>query len=65
MTPHKPNINPAGRYTISETSSLLGVNRRTVMRWRDNGTIRQLLHGVKSGRVYFQGAEIIKAWINH
>lgn len=66
MTTERPRVSPAGRYTQAQAARLLGVDRRTVMRWRDSGHIRSLdLQGCSSGRVYYKGSEILKAWANH
>mgnify|MGYP002675631878 FL=1 len=66
MTNERPKVSPTSRYCESETARLLGVNRRTIARWRESGQIRPALGmGIKSGRVYYKGTEIERAWAAH
>jgi predicted site-specific integrase-resolvase len=66
MTNERPNVSPASRYCESEAARLLGVNRRTIARWRESGHIRPMLGmGVKSGRIYYKGTEIVRVWVTH
>lgn len=65
MTPERPNVSPASRYNESEAARILGVNRRTIARWRESGQIRPTAMGIKSGRVYYKGSELQRAWAEH
>ncbi len=66
MRNERPDVSPAARYCESEAARLLGVNRRTVARWRESGQIRPIWGmGAKSGRVYYKGSEIERAWASH
>ncbi len=66
MTNERPNVSPAARYCESEAARLLGVDRRTVARWRESGQIRPVLGmGIRSGRVYYKGTEIERVWSAH
>lgn len=66
MTNERPNVSPASRYCESEAARLLGVDRRTVARWRESGQIRPVPGmGIKSGRVYYKGVEIERVWASH
>ena len=49
MTNERPNVSPSSRYNESEAARLLGANRM----------------GIKSGRVYYKGTEIERAWAAH
>ena len=40
MTNERPKVSPSSRYCESEAARLLGVNRRTIARWRESGQIR-------------------------
>ena len=52
MTNERPNVSPTSRYCEAEAARLLGVNRRTIARWRESGQIRPALGmGIKSGRL--------------
>lgn len=59
MTATKPNVNPAGRYSIAETSKALGINRSTLRRWTMAGTIRQQRRKA-TGKPFYTGLEILR-----
>ena len=48
MTNERPKVSPSSRYCESEAARLLGVNRRTIARWRESGQIRPALGMVSS-----------------
>lgn len=63
MISELPNIRPAGRYTVTQTAELLGVDRHTIARWCKAGEIRA---GASNGRRrYFKGTDIMKAYYSH
>ena len=39
MTNERPKVSPTSRYCESEAARLLGVNRRTIARWRESGSL--------------------------
>lgn len=59
MTSNEPNVSPRARYTLAETAKLLGICRRTLYNWEENGRITRTWN--KFGG-YFLGAAITKAW---
>ena len=61
MTETKPNIDPAGRYTIAKTCELLGIDRSTLHRHTKKGNIK--VHFRKcNNRPYYTGLDILKFW---
>lgn len=62
MTREAPSVLPASRYNESEAARLLGVTKRTMMRWRAAKEIRPCHIGA---RVLYKGAEITRFWLNH
>lgn len=61
ITRTKPDVNPAGRYSIDETRALLGVARSTLSEWTKKGYINCKYHKV-SMRKFYTGLEILKCW---
>lgn len=61
MTETKPNIDPAGRYTIAKTCELLGIDRSTLHRHTEKGNIK--VHFRKcNNRPFYTGLDILKFW---
>lgn len=61
----RPKINPSDRFNESEASTLLGISRRTLARWRQSGKARPIPYsGLRSGRIYYKGSELIRIWID-
>ena len=61
MTEERPEVSPAGRYTIARTCALLGIGRTTLYRHTEAGHIKsQRRKG--TGRPFYTGLEIIKFW---
>ena len=62
ITMDKPDVNPAGRYSINDTRKALGgIARSTLQQWEKRGYIRRSYF--KTGlRPFFTGLEIIKCW---
>ncbi len=61
ITMIKPDVNPAGRYSIKQTTVLLGIARSTLREWDKKGYIKSNFH--KAGlRRFYTGTEIIKCW---
>lgn len=61
MTGIKPNVQPAGRYTITETCALLGIHRNTLRRYTADGLIRCNMHKTTFSKFY-TGLEILRFW---
>lgn len=60
MTPIRPNIAPTGSYSVSQASTLLGIDRRTLRRYESAGYI--VAHLNQFGRRKYSGRELIKLW---
>lgn len=61
MTETKPNIEPAGRYTIARTCEILGIDRTTLYRHTKKGNIK--VHFRKcNNRPFYTGLDILKFW---
>lgn len=61
MTSTPPNVIPDGRYNATETSALLGINRRTLHRWVKERRIKQRFsRTVKHPR--YAGKDILALW---
>lgn len=61
MTETKPNVEPAGRYTIAKTCEILGIDRTTLYRHTKNGNIK--VHFRKcNNRPFYTGLDILKFW---
>ena len=44
MTTNRPQVALDGRYSMTETARLLGVNRKTLYRWRACGYLKTKKH---------------------
>lgn len=60
MTPIRPNIAPTGSYSVSQASTLLGIDRRTLRRYESAGYI--VAHLNQFGRRKYSGRELLKLW---
>ncbi len=61
MTGTKPNINPAGRYTIAMVCEILEIDRTTLYRHTKKGNIK--VHVRKcNNRPFYTGLDILKFW---
>ena len=58
MVNEEPKVADFGRYSIAETSKLLGIHRNTLLRWTKAGI------GVRRGtmRKFYLGREIKRFW---
>lgn len=56
-------ISPAGRYTVTQAAEALGVDRKTITRWRESGRLRGEVG--KSGRYKFKGINLISIFNKH
>lgn len=60
MTPIRPQIAYTGSYSVSQASTLLGIDRRTLRRYESAGYI--VAHLNQFGRRKYSGRELIKLW---
>ena len=56
-----PDADPKRRYTVKETSALLGMHRNTLRKYTEAGCLTPVLH-VAGRRVYYLGADINAFW---
>lgn len=61
MTSVEPRVHPDGRYNVTETAKLLGIDRATVYRWMKNGKLKNGYRRCDM-RPFFRGIEILKVW---
>ena len=59
MTPALSNVVKGGRYSTTEASQILGVNRSTLGRWIERGMIR-CGYRRHNHRRFFEGTELIR-----
>ena len=66
ITSIEPAVHPQGRYSIKETSDMLGIHRNTLYKYVRAGYIKPMFKRqrvmVNQPRVRFLGAEIIRFW---
>ena len=66
VTSEEPRVCATGRYTVKETSELLGIHRNTLRRYVKAGYIRPAYKRgrivVNQPRIRFLGSEIVKFW---
>ena len=61
MTNEEPKVADAGRYTMTETCKVLGIQRNTLRRWLQAGKIKDKFRRIDNRKV-FEGSEIKKVW---
>ena len=59
MTNHRPHVSLDGQYSITETAVILGVDRRTIYRWKDCGYLKTRKHRYNK-RPFILGREILR-----
>jgi predicted site-specific integrase-resolvase len=66
ITSIEPQLNANGRYTVKETSALLGIDRHTLSRYVKAGYIRPIFKRkpiqMNKPRIRFLGSEITRFW---
>lgn len=60
LTNEQPQVQPTSRYTIGQTTRLLGISRNTLRKYTRNGDIKSLTH--KSGKALYTGVAILAFW---
>ena len=61
MRSNEPNILMTSRYTITETSRILGIHRHTLREYTEKGLIRCGFRRA-NGRKFYLGSEIMRFW---
>ena len=61
ITAIEPNVSLNGRYSVTEASALLGIDRKTLRNHALEGRIR---FGIRrtNGRKFFCGRELLRYW---
>jgi len=62
MNIEMPQISPAGKYNTAQAAEILGVDRRTILRWHKSGKLRGIYNG---NRKYYKGEALIRAYNTH
>lgn len=61
ITGIKPNVTKERRYSVPETYTLLGINRKTLMKYTERQQIIPIIHSANN-RMYYTGEEILRFW---
>ena len=61
ITGIKPNVIKERRYSVLETYTLLGINRKTLMKYTERQQIIPIVHSANN-RLYYTGEEILRFW---
>lgn len=64
MVNEEPKVSDFGRYSINETSKLLGIHRNTLLCWTNAGKIR-CGYRRATMRKFYEGREIKRIWRAH
>ena len=59
----KPKATPDELYTVPETAKLLGIDRRTLRRWTQAGSIRSHIRKCDN-RIVYLGEDILNCYSN-
>jgi predicted site-specific integrase-resolvase len=61
MTAEEPKISPNAKYSCTQAAKLLGVDIKTLYRWRKNGLVKE---GIRrcNGLPFIKGSEIKRIW---
>ena len=61
ITAIRPQVNPLGRYSVTETSRMLGICTNSLRKYTEQGLLK---FGIRkaTGRKFYVGKEIIKFW---
>ena len=63
MTSSKPDVRPDGRYSVKETTEILGISRRILYRYTENGMIK-CGRWRANKRPFYTGKEITRVWLS-
>lgn len=61
MTFDEPHVSPNSRYDMNATCSLLGISRKTLLKYTVAGLIQCGLREC-NGRRFYKGSDIVKFW---
>ena len=60
MTPDEPKVGRTSRYSVMQTSRLLGIDRKTLYKYTDQGRIR--CHYRPDLTKFYLGRDILALW---
>lgn len=61
ITAIEPNVNAAGRYSVTETCGVLGIHRNSLRKYTEQGLIKCGFRR-QTARKFYLGSEILKFW---
>ena len=61
MTTNRPRVSLDGHYCMTEAAALLGVDRKTIYRWRKIGYLKTKKHRFNN-RPFILGRDILKLY---
>lgn len=61
ITPEEPRVKETGRYSVQQTSAVLGIHRNTLRNYTEAGLIKCGFRKA-SYRKFYEGREIIRFW---
>lgn len=61
ITAIEPKVNMAGRYSVTETSAVLGIHRNSLRKYTEQGLIKCGFRK-PTARKFYLGSEILKFW---
>ena len=62
MTNRRPRVAPEDTFNFQETADILGVDRRTIYRWRKMGYVKVTKPRRVNKKEYIKGKEILKVY---
>jgi predicted site-specific integrase-resolvase len=61
ITAEEPNVTATGRYSVKETSAVLGIHRNSLRKYTEQGLIKCGFRR-QTARKFYLGSEIMKFW---
>lgn len=61
ITAIEPNVSEAGRYSVTETSAVLGIHRNSLRKYTEQGIIKCGFRR-QTARKFYLGSEILRFW---
>lgn len=58
----RPNVESDGRYTVTQTCSILGIHRNSLRKYTDAGLINCIFNSICCRKLY-EGKEILRFWM--
>lgn len=61
ITPIEPRISESGRYSVTQTCAILGINRKTLQKYTERALIK-CGYRRTNYRKFYLGREIVRFW---